>query len=357
MKRLFPLLVLLTSPLLAQSTFEEQLEVREVLLDVVVTDKAGNAVLGLGVDDFTVREDGRPVALTASTFYSSRELLEVPDALHDRLDTEPRDRYFILLFDDQKKNQTSIDLVSRQLRAARDTVRWVHQELAPADWVAVVGYDFRLKVYEDFTRDRQALARALRNAATGREPSGNWPSRLGGERSGEAGAVPSLRQGLPTGRDLSRETPRIYDAFEHLAQAAGAVPGRKNLIYFGLGFGDVDDRGIYRPDQRYYPPMVETLNDHNVAVYSVDISPSDVRHSLSGALSQLAEDTGGRYFERFTNFASPLKQISRENGGYYLLSYRSGHPPGESGFQKVEVELADRSLRVRARGGYRYGND
>ena len=29
--------------------------------------------------------------------------------------------------------------------------------------------------------------------------------------------------------------------------------------------------------------------------------------------------------------------VGEENGGYYLLSYRSEHPTGKAGFQKVQV--------------------
>src|SRR5262245_49178235 len=55
--------------------FGERLEVREVLLDALVTDAQGNVIVGLDKSDFDVRENGKPVSLTGITFYSNRRML------------------------------------------------------------------------------------------------------------------------------------------------------------------------------------------------------------------------------------------------------------------------------------------
>ena len=47
--------------------------------------------------------------------------------------------------------------------------------------------------------------------------------------------------------------------------------------------------------------------------------------------------------------------IAEENSGYYLLSYENRRPSGDTGFQKVKVEVRNPQLRVRARRGYLYG--
>jgi len=69
----------------------------------------------------------------------------------------------------------------------------------------------------------------------------------------------------------------------------------------------------------------------------------------------MADDTGGRYFFNVTNFSTPLDQISKENNGYYLLSYQSEQPAGKSGFQNVTVTTTNPEFRVKARQGYSYG--
>ncbi|HVR10672.1 MAG TPA: hypothetical protein VMW75_21680, partial [Thermoanaerobaculia bacterium] len=42
-----------------QPRFGEKIEVREVLLDALVTDAQGHVIVGLGKDDFVVRENGK----------------------------------------------------------------------------------------------------------------------------------------------------------------------------------------------------------------------------------------------------------------------------------------------------------
>lgn len=335
-----------------QPQFGEKINVEEVLLDVLVTDSHGNPVVGLTPDDFVVEEDGEPVKLTGATFYSSSELIGGTQPIEEHgaaIDTVPRDRYFILVFEDQRKNQGPINLVSQQLRAAREAKRWLTRSLAPADWVAVLSYDFKLKLLQDFSRDRAALSAAIDAAVSGKE-GGNWPSRRG------EGDQPSLAAYLPSGDALRDRTTRIYSALEAIAGAAGHVSGRKNLMLFSIGLGDTDRFGIYHRDERYWPPMVHALNDNNVAVYTLDLTPVDVRHTLESSLSSLADETGGHYYFNSVSYSTPLAQIAQENSGYYLLSYRAEHPAGKSGFQDVTVKVKDPSLKVRSRDGYGFGS-
>jgi VWFA-related protein len=338
-----------------QEPFKGEVTVNEVLLDVLVTDARGNVIVGLGKEDFVVTEKGRPVELTGVTFYSNRRLLESTPALaKEGVSTEqvPEDRYFILLFDDQKDVAAEAPrLLSQQMEAARRAREWVQSELLRNDWVAVVSYDTRLKVQQDFTNDRKALAEAISDAVKGKDREGNYPSRIDPTKG------PSLQAGLPTGDALREETPTVYEALQVLAEAAGDIRGRKNLLLFTSGLpGRPDAFGQqFLPDPRYFEPTVRALNGNNVAVYALDLTPADTEHSLSDILNRVANDTGGRYYFNFTNFATPLGQLAKENNGYYLLSYSSEQPAGESGFQAVEVKTANPEFRVRARRGYEYG--
>ncbi|MCP4245617.1 MAG: hypothetical protein GY778_01075, partial [bacterium] len=122
------------------------------------------------------------------------------------------------------------------------------------------------------------------------------------------------------------------------------------------GFGTLDGPGGYAiPDRRYYPELERALNDNNVAVYPIDLTVQGSRHAQSDFLSTLARDTGGTYFQNFVNFIIPMRAVANENVGYYLLSYRSEHPLGESGYQKIEVGARVPGVVVRAQRGYRYG--
>jgi len=335
--------------------FEGQVEVAEVLLDVLVTDKDGRVIVGLDPDDFVVEEDGEAMEITGVTFYSNsvfQENLAATSAQDLNVDRVPVDRYFILFFHDQRLATNQIVQANRQqLEAARKARRWVREEMLPTDWVAVVSYDAKLNVHADFTHDKAALLSALEDAPVARDRKGNWSSRI------EETPGPSLREHLPQGKDLGKETRNIYEGLEVLAEAAGHTIGRKNLMFFSRGFGEINEFGIYVPDSRYYYDMAETLNENNVAVYAIDMTPPEVSHSLENALNTLADDTGGRYYFNFNNFINPMRQVAEENTGYYLLSYRATHPAGESGFQRVKVRTTNPGFKVKARDGYLFGEE
>jgi VWFA-related protein len=340
-----------------QDRFEGKVDVREVLLDVLVTDRKGNVIVGLGEDDFVVKEDGKPIDLTGVTFYSNSRLVESTEDIERKglaIDRVPEFRYFILLFEDQKtKAIDAPQLLTQQIQAGRQVRDWIRTGMLPSDWVAIASYDSKLVLQQDFTHDKQALLDAIDKAIRSKDQGKSWPSRA----KPVGTDAPSLAAHLPTGNALRDKTTTIYDGLQVLADAAGQVTGRKNLLLFTPGFGRVNDFGLYTPDPRYYPPTMQALNDNNVAVYPIDLWPAGTVHELANAMNKLALDTGGTYYFNFTSFATPLKQVSDENNGYYLLSYSARHPADRSGFQKVEVTTTNPEFRVRAREGYEYGDE
>jgi VWFA-related protein len=327
--------------------FSEELEVTEVLLDVLVTDRDGNVIVGLGKDDFLVEEEGRPVPLIDVTFYSNRPRLDESGRAANAAESE---RFFILFIHDQRRLNTEVPgVLARQLEAARRVRNWVGK-LQLDDYVAVVSYDTSLEVHQDFTRDRGALLTGIDEAVQGSSAEGNWASRLPPE--GE----PSLLRGLPRGRALLDATDTIYEALSEVAEAAAPLVGRKNLLLLSTGFGQVNSFGQFSPEERYQEPMERALNDANVAVYAVDLAPASLELPFANALSLLAKQTGGRYFQNVINFDTPLAQIAEETSGYYLISYRAQRPRGASGFQPVRVTVANPEFRLKARAGYAYGD-
>jgi len=338
----------------AQVGFEGKVTVNEVLMDVLVTDAKGNVIVGLDKNDFRVKEGGKPVELTGVTFYSNRRLVQASPQLEAKgvkVEQIPEDRFFVLFFDDQKHTVGGAPrLLSQQLEAAKRAKGWVDGEILPNDWVAVVSYDNRLKVQQDFTHDKAALVAAIDDAMKGSGREGNYPSRI--SQNGN----PSLFAALPKGDELRDKTPNIYEAIQILSRAAGNVRGRKNLLVFTYGFpGNVNTFGAYVPDKRYFDPTVRSLNAFNVAAYTIDLTPPGTDHTLGDAMNKMAFDTGGRYFFNVANFSTAFDQISHENNGYYLLSYASQKEAGKSGFQEVKIETTNPELKIKARKGYTYG--
>lgn len=350
--------VLLAAPaVLAEDrtpTFEDMVEVSEVLLDVLVTDRDGNVVLGLGPDDFIVEDDGLDLNPATVDFYSNRfELRNGEEGIQKPAPGEAiADRYFVLFFHDPRTLGTS-RLTRQHLDAARRSKQWVEKEMLPGDWVAVASYDFKLKIQHDFSQDRDTLMQAINDAAQGKDPRNQWASR----RPDEDSSVPSLLAHLPQGKDLRDESTHMYDALTLLSEASRSITGRKTVLLFTVGFGEIRNRGglISEPDPRFYPELKQSLNDNNVAVYPINLLPS-ARNAQGHFLNQLAADSGGRYQETFVNFIAPIRRIADESNGYYLLSYQAQHPAGQQGYREVDVRMRNPELKVRARRGYRYGS-
>src|SRR5688500_17374271 len=76
-------LLVLTLPTFAQEQvlaqapqYGERIDVNAVLLDVIVTDRKGNHILGLGPDDFIVKENGVEQTIDSVDYFTNRRLLD-----------------------------------------------------------------------------------------------------------------------------------------------------------------------------------------------------------------------------------------------------------------------------------------
>ena len=339
-----------------ETTIKERLEVTEVLLDVVVTDGSGNIIIGLQPEDFVIQDAQRQVPAKTAVFYSNRQFVQSgisAERLGVSADEIVADRYFIFFFHDQRFEDP--ELTANILDAIRWSKNWVRHESLANDWVAILSYDATLKVHQDFTNNKEDLLKGLDSAAKAASPSNTWPSRI--EETDGA----SLRAGLPQGKDLRKQTRRIFSALDLVAEAAGPIVGRKNLLLFSVGLGQARTNLNYTPDVRYFPAMMESLNDNNVAVYAISwvrnsAFETEEQAALSNSLSALSADTGGRFFGNFVNFKEPLQIINEDNNGYYLLSYDAEYVAGEEGFREVDVQVQNPDFVVRARKGYKLGD-
>src|SRR5689334_3650540 len=147
-----------------------------VLVNVVVRDRSGAVVRGLGRDDFSVAEDGKPQTVTSFDFEeldaprqaperaaSDPPLLQVPPARPaapapplEAAKVDMHGRRLIVLFFDLSSMQP--EEVERSTTAAHD---YIEHRLSPADLIAVVSFSTTLRVDQDFTADRDRLAAAL----------------------------------------------------------------------------------------------------------------------------------------------------------------------------------------------------
>ncbi len=334
----------------ADISLNERIRVAEVLLDVLVTDRKGNVIDDLRPEDFVVLHDGEEQEVVSASFYGGPSEL----ASAGGGGTVRTDRYFILMFHDQRMQAPALS--GPQMDNARWLKRWIEEELQPNDQVAVFAYQARLKFYLDFSRDREEILAAVDAASRGKRDLDHWVTRSEPEFDPNS---PSLAVNLPTGKELARRSRKLQQGLEVLGEAAEGIAGRKNLIMFSLGFGEIGQFGSYTPDTRYYPPMREALNAGNVAVYTIDTMGSRRRSiasaSLNDSLSLISNETGGHYYANFTNIMTPMRQVAEENQGYYLVSFRSEYEAGTEGYRNIKVKVREGRYKVRSRTGFRYG--
>ncbi|HEX6158706.1 MAG TPA: VWA domain-containing protein [Thermoanaerobaculia bacterium] len=330
-----------------QQPFQEQIDVNAVLLDVIVTDSRGNQILGLGKDDFIVKENGVEQAIDSVDYFTNRRLLtEREEQAPFKVERVREDRYFIFFFD----KPTDPGVLFDQIDQARNSVKkFLRDDLQPNDYVAIAGHDVRLKIYSDFTNDRKQLERALDEAA-----------RFGqGLSKAPAGNAPSILRSLDYDRAVDR-TGTVYQALDALADSVRGIRARKNLVLFSPGIAEREElgsNGMLTSRSRHLDPALESLNAANVSVYGVQLQRNvDMTPYFHQRLGDLAESTGGRYFRLNVSFDPALEQIENTNNGYYLITYRSPHRSGTTGFQKVDVKLRNPEFRVVARSGYQFGS-
>jgi VWFA-related protein len=346
----FTALLALALPTLAQQQqqpFEERIDVNAVLLDVIVTDAKGHHILGLGPDDFVVKENGVEQTVDSVDYFTNRRLLDQrEEQAAFKVERVREDRYFIFFFDKPE----APNLMHDELVLARESVRsFVRDEMKPADLVAIVGHDVRLKIYTDFTNDKSQIERAL-----------NEVTRWGrGLTSAPKGDGPSLLRNMNS-KELINKTGTVYQAVDLLADSTRSLKARKNLVLISPGIADRNE-DVFAGEMlgtrsRFVDPMLESLNAANVSVYGVQLQRNAPATALfHQRLSEMAESTGGRYYQQNVSFRTPITEIENVNSGYYLVTYRSKQPRGKSGFQKVDVRLRNPEFKVVTRSGYGFG--
>ena len=351
MKQFLTVLALLglALPLAAQSQpaqpFGEKIDVNAVLVDAIVTDANGHQILGLGPRDFVIKENGVPQTIDSVDYFTNRRMLDAREENSGlNINHVREERYYILFFDKPSDNQM-FDQVALARNAARD---WVKNNLQPADKVAVIAHDVRLKVFSDFTSDHAQLERALADVATFGK----------GLSTSQAGDEPSILRHLDQKKMMSKSG-TVYEALTLLGDAVRPIHARKDMILISPGIhepGETIRGGVILNKSRFYAPMVQALNAANVTVYPVQLMKDAPSIPLVHQnLESVAADTNGEYFRFTTNFTPALTKIEEQTNGYYLITYRASHAGGAKGYQKIQVAARNPEFRIKAREGYVFG--
>ncbi len=381
-----------------------------VQLDVVVTGKDGACVPGIAAGEFEVLEDGRKQTLSHFAAEQRPGLrTEAPAGATPgpapaspplSVPASPQPRRFVLVVDDLHTSPGSM------AEARKAMARFVDEQVSQDDDVALATTSGAAGVYQDFTRDHQALHRAIERVESRYQPvePGGTPylseyqAELIDRGDVEAlnlavreilqtedylGDVGAREQAYAQARrmvfEIMARSGRALGAIEAVVRGLGTLSGRKVVVLvsdgFLVGLGAAENRGF---DVRR---IVDAATRAGVVLYALDtrgliadvpggeasfqgpavLTAPGARISLQTrgneaqrqSLNALAEDTGGFLVRNTNDLSRGFGQILRDNEAYYLLAYEPTNTARDGRFRRIEVRLPDRpGLRVRTRSGY-----
>ena len=253
-----------------------------VNVNVLVTDQSGDPIGGLGEKNFKVLDEGVPQTVT--NFSTAKAPLTVC------LLIEFSDRWWGFLY-----------------LALEDAYQFLNF-MEPQDWVAVIDFDMKTHILQDFTHDRYQVRSAL----------------------------DTLR--IPGFSEIN-----FYDALAFTLDRMKDIQGRKAIVVICTGFDTFS--------KLTYGDMLKISKGSTTPIYPVSILEwVSVRYGDSidtlqarNALSYIAKYSGGQaYFPRFEGSLPGIyQQIAGQLRQEYSLGFVPTNPSKDGKYHKLQVELVD----------------
>ncbi|HVT16865.1 MAG TPA: VWA domain-containing protein [Thermoanaerobaculia bacterium] len=326
----------------APPRFGGRVDVRLFTVVVRVVDGAGNPVLGLKPEDFRARVGKKEVPVAAVDWISSEGAPAAEESPGGAAapgspapaapppaapaPSGPAGKLVVLFVqaDNNDPGRTRGHLRTLQ------SIPHLLAALQPSDLVAVVAFDSHLKLWLDFTRDREPVPTAVYRAI-----------RFGGhppELRGGGGEPASLAPHFDLGKALrAASTER---GLEVTAEALARLPGEKVMVLLGWGLGNFGPFGTEMTPA--FAPAVRALGAARVTVFVLDVTDADA-HDLEVGLRGIAEATGGTYDKTNIFPTLAVRHLARAISGYYVLSFDPDTLPRRGG--PLEIDLRDRRHR------------
>ncbi len=323
--------------------FKAEIDVRLSTIVLRVVDGRGEPIRGLLPRDFRVRLGGKEVPVVAVDWISSlaetapaMPATSVPEApAASALSAVPEPAAvstgkLVVLFVQADANSAV------RTRGHLKTLPYVRKLLAaldPEDRVAVVSFDSHLKLWQDFTADRDAAHAAVDRAIR----FGAVPPVV------TVAGPPSLAESFDVGKAADIASPE--KALAETAAALRPIGGEKVLIFLGWGLGRFGSGGTTMTPG--FTPAIQALAAAHTSVFVLDVTEASA-HDLEIGLESVAEATGGTYAKTYEEPDLAVRELVRTISGYYVLTLDPDQlPPGEVG--KLQIDLREKSGTVLVR--------
>jgi Ca-activated chloride channel family protein len=291
----------------------------EVLLPVTVRDSEGRLVTNLARDNFRVWEDGREQPL------SDLRLRRVP--------------VDVLLMIDSSSS------VANNLEDFRRAVEEFAARLAEDDRVALLKFDDRVELLQDWTASRVQLRRALRRITAGTFTHFNDALYL-------------------SARELFKDSHRrhavvvLSDGIDNGSVNASAQVALRALLEAGASVYCISNTEITRAEKRAEldklldaPPSAVKFNQLRIDDLGEGLRVLDASERNLDALTAA---TGGRLYKpaAFSGLDRVYAEVAEELRSQYALYYTPLDKAHDGRFRRVQVRLTAPALRVSSRVGY-----
>ena len=323
------LALLLSATLAAQ--VQETITVERVLVDVRVTNDAGEPVVDLAPADFQVRIGGKQAFVESAEFVRDvvgSQLSEIPRDPPTANRQPPTGRTIILFVQtDFARHPTRTHGQLNFLRYADDMIA----ALAPEDRIAVFSFDSHLKFRLDLTSDKQQVIEALTDTISIDHPP-------------PPPAVPEPALAPHLDRNAMRRAAHSETALLLVAHALRQVPGTKSLLLLGWGLGERTPLGVRM--KRDWKAARYALDASRTSIFALDTSYADY-HDLELGLQTAAAETGGFYAKTHLFPGIAVERLQRTLTGHYELTLRASESL-ERDTHMLDVRVKRRGARVLA---------
>ncbi|HYR28946.1 MAG TPA: VWA domain-containing protein [Thermoanaerobaculia bacterium] len=354
----------------------ENIDVRVINIDVVVTDKRGNPITGLKKEDFEIRENN--ILKVISNFYAvAGGRATAPDMSEAAPEPAPapvpqtaaqvpeeQKRRIIFYVDNLSLAPFNRNRVFAQMK------QFVKDVMRPGDEAMIATYNRSMKVRVPFTRDTKAIETMLDSLSgeSGLGISARSDRKTAEDRIAEA---QSYTEALQTARTYAQavehDLRQSVSSINALMTTLAGVEGKKILVLTSEGFPMQPGReafymveetarekgwqntstvieGMSFNSTNLIQQVAKTANANGITLYTLhaaglvggtEMSAEHARPippSVSNAAQQnsaesmmmMAEMTGGLASVNTNNFNLAFQRINRDLESYYSLGYRAG---------------------------------
>ena len=311
----------------ASSGFTLKVPVEVVVVNAIVTDRDGNPITDLTVDDFEVLENRKKQTIQSFS-QENYQSPQIPD----------KPRLLSLVIDDLTYPPTGT--LNRTVQAIRGFVK---RRLRANDYISIMtasgGY------FVPFTQDRELLLTEIDQLH--KKLDSSRPARL------LVGPQSRIR--------------RLLDALRAHIRSLGSVEAQKSLVLFSGGFLHL---GLHYDLERLVDMALKTgviLN--TIQATGMETSPMyDVSEETTLfqsllmtdhlmqlrriALEYLAKATGGIHFKDNDDLVAGLRQVVDQQFSYYVLSYATPPKKPDGRYYRLRVKVSRSGVRVTHRKGF-----